>query len=123
VGRLSAKNTSIRSLSLLSCLQNFQKLLYRMTISSFKDKEAEKLFRWKKSHKFGIIEKRVLLRLELLDAVPSLNELRKIPGLNLHQLKGDRQGQHAIDVSGRFRVCFVWGKDNNAYEVEITDYH
>ncbi|CAG8678396.1 9377_t:CDS:2, partial [Paraglomus brasilianum] len=52
----------------------------------------------------------------LLDAVPNLQELKKIPGLDLHPLKGKRQGQHAIKVNDQFRVCFIWGKDNNVYE-------
>jgi len=92
-------------------------------IITFADKETEKLWRWKKNPKFGDVASRALRKLELLDAVPNLQELKKIPGLDLHPLNGDRKGQHSIKVNGQFRVCFIWGKDNNAYEVEITDYH
>ena len=92
-------------------------------IITFADKETEKLWHWKKNPKFGDVASRSLRKLELLDAVPNLQELKKIPGLDLHPLKGKRQGQHAIKVNDQFRVCFIWGKDNNVYEVEITDYH
>jgi toxin HigB-1 len=92
-------------------------------IITFADKKTEKLWHWKKNPKFGDVASRALRKLELLDAVPNLQELKKIPGLDLHPLKGDRQGQHAIKVNDQFRVCFIWGKDNNAYEVEVTDYH
>ena len=88
-----------------------------IVIISFRDKDAEKLFRWKKNPKLGQIEKRALRKLELLDAVPNLEELNKIPGLDLHSLKGSLAKYHAIDI------IFIWGKDNNAYEVRITDYH
>jgi len=37
-------------------------------------------------------------------------------------LKGDRQGQHSIRINDRWRICFIW-KANDAYEVEIVDYH
>ena len=56
-------------------------------IITFADKETEKLWRWKKNPKFGEIASRVLRKLELLDAVPNLKELKKIPGLDLHPLK------------------------------------
>jgi len=92
-------------------------------IITFADKETEKLWRWKKNPKSGDIAGRALRKLELLDAVPNLQELKKIPGLDLHPLKGDRQGQHAIKINDQFRVCFIWGQDNNAYKVEVADYH
>jgi len=92
-------------------------------IITFADKETERLWHWKKNPKFGDITSRSLRKLELLDAVPNLKELKKIPGLDLHPLKGDRKGQHSIKVNDQFRICFIWGQDNNAYEVEVTDYH
>ncbi|WP_147410085.1 type II toxin-antitoxin system RelE/ParE family toxin [endosymbiont GvMRE of Glomus versiforme] len=92
-------------------------------IISFRDKDTEKLFRWKKNPKWGQIEQRALRRLELLDAVPNLEELKKIPGLDLHNLKGDLTGYKAIDINKQFRLIFIWGKDNHAYKVGIIDYH
>jgi proteic killer suppression protein len=45
-----------------------------------------------------------------------------LPGLHMHQLKGDRQGTWAVSVSGNWRVTFVFvGKDVD--EVDYEDYH
>jgi proteic killer suppression protein len=41
---------------------------------------------------------------------------------NLEKLEDDREGQHSIRINDHYRVCFVW-KDQDAYEVEVTDYH
>jgi len=39
----------------------------------------------------------------------------------LEKLGGDRSGQYSIRINDQWRVCFTW-QDNNAYNVEITDY-
>jgi proteic killer suppression protein len=61
-------------------------------------------------------------RLAFLAAIQTLDDLRGRAGLNLHALKKDRSGQHAIRINDQYRICFRWlGRD--ADEVEITDYH
>jgi len=51
-----------------------------------------------------------------------IEDLSSIPGGNLEQLKGDREGQYSLRVSGNWRLCFVW--DNGSVDdVEIVDYH
>ena len=52
----------------------------------------------------------------------SLNSLRIPPGNRLEQLKGDRIGQHSIRINDQWRICFIW-RDEDAYDVEIVDYH
>jgi proteic killer suppression protein len=45
-----------------------------------------------------------------------------LPGLRLHQLKGDRQGTWTVRVSGNWRVTFVFvGEDVD--QVDYEDYH
>jgi proteic killer suppression protein len=45
-----------------------------------------------------------------------------LPGLGLHELSGDRQGDWAVNVSGNWRVTFRFvGKDADA--VDYEDYH
>jgi toxin HigB-1 len=61
-------------------------------------------------------------KLAMLDAARWLDDLRSPPGNRLHELKGDRKGQHSISINDQVRVCFRW-RDGDAYEVEITDYH
>ncbi len=61
-------------------------------------------------------------KLDLLNAVGQLEELREPPGNRLERLKGDRAGQHSIRINQQFRVCFIWTGDGAA-DVEIVDYH
>jgi proteic killer suppression protein len=51
-----------------------------------------------------------------------INDLKVPPGNRLEALKGDRKGQHSIRINNQFRICFIC-KDNDAYDVEIVDYH
>lgn len=91
-------------------------------IKTFKCKNTENLFDDDDVKKFRGISKAARLKLEVLNAAISLNSLRVPPGNRLEQLKGDRKGQHSIRINNQWRVCFVW-KDENAFDVEIVDYH
>ncbi len=72
--------------------------------------------------KFRNISRTARLKLEVLNAAVSLNRLRVPPGNRLEQLKGDRKDQYSIRINNRWCVCFVW-KNENAFDVEIVDYH
>lgn len=61
-------------------------------------------------------------KLDMLNAVVSLESLRVPPGNALEALKRGRLGQHSIRINEQFRVCFVWTADGPE-RVEITDYH
>lgn len=61
-------------------------------------------------------------KLDQLDSVGMLEELRIPPGNRIEALTGDRKGQYSIRLNDQYRICFVWtakGPD----EVEIVDYH
>jgi proteic killer suppression protein len=61
-------------------------------------------------------------KLDQLDSVTTLEELKIPPGNNLEALKGDCNGQYSIRINDQYRICFVWqpaGPD----DVEIVDYH
>ena len=61
-------------------------------------------------------------RLDQLDSVSTLEELKVPPGNRLELLSGDRKGQLSIRINDQYRICFKWyGPD--ATDVEITDYH
>ena len=90
-------------------------------IRSFRDREAARLWDRLFSRRFQSIEKRARIRLGLLDAATSLEDLR-LPGLRLEVLKGDRQGQFSIRINDQYRICFEW-RDGEAHNVEIVDYH
>jgi toxin HigB-1 len=61
-------------------------------------------------------------KLDQLDSVQSLEELRVPPGNRLEHLSGDRSGQLSIRINGQYRICFVW-IDSEPADVEIVDYH
>ena len=92
-------------------------------IKSFKDKETGKVYHRLYSRRFGRESQPVALRkLRMLNNAKSLEDLRSPPGNRLEKLKGDREGQHSIRINDQWRICFLW-RDNDAYDVEITDYH
>ncbi len=68
------------------------------------------------------IQKRARRKLLAVDAASLLDDLRSPPGKRLEALRGDRQGQHSIRVNDQWRICFAW-RDNEAWDVEIVDYH
>lgn len=61
-------------------------------------------------------------RLDQLDSVEALDELRIPPGNRLEALRSDRKGQHSIRINDRYRICFEW-TDAGPTEAEIVDYH
>lgn len=56
---------------------------------------------------FGINAKRIVARLDDMEASPNLAILIQIPAANCHQLSGTRVGQWAVDVSANYRLIFV----------------
>ena len=92
-------------------------------IKTFADKETEKLFGRVFSRKLPQnIQLATRMKLEILDAAEVLQDLRVPPGNRLERLSGDREGQHSIRINDQWRICFVW-RQENAYDVEIVDYH
>ncbi|NOX60803.1 MAG: type II toxin-antitoxin system RelE/ParE family toxin [Chloroflexi bacterium] len=92
-------------------------------IRSFRDKEAERIFRRQRSRKLPDDIQRVALRkLRMLHRSQTLQDLRSPPANRLEKLSGDRAGQYSIRINNQWRICFVW-RDGDAYEVEIVDYH
>jgi proteic killer suppression protein len=92
-------------------------------IKSFKSKEAEKLFQGRFSSKLPqAIQRSAAIELEVLNAATVLETLRVPPSNYLEELQGDRKGQHSIRINKQWRICFIW-KGNDAFDVEIVDYH
>ena len=61
-------------------------------------------------------------KLDQLDSVTRLDELRVPPGNRLKALSRDRKGQHSIRINDQYRICFEWTSSGPA-NVEIVDYH
>ncbi|PKN63454.1 MAG: plasmid maintenance system killer [Deltaproteobacteria bacterium HGW-Deltaproteobacteria-15] len=92
-------------------------------IKSFKDKETERVYSRELSRKLpNDIQQVALRKLRMLNNAKTINDLRIPPANRLEKLGGDRAGRYSIRINDRWRVCFIWEAEN-AYEVEITDYH
>jgi proteic killer suppression protein len=96
-------------------------------INSFTNSATEDIFNGKDTKQARKICPRNLWavavrKLDQLDSVISLDDLRVPPGNQLEILKGDRQGQYSIRINQQYRICFQW-IDNQPYHVEIVDYH
>lgn len=65
--------------------------------------------------------KKIKMRLVALDTSFSIEDLR-LPGFNLHQLKGERSEIYSIKVSGNWRITFRF-EDGDVYIVNYEDYH
>jgi toxin HigB-1 len=92
-------------------------------IKSFKSKEAEKIWNLTFSKKLPQSIQQVALRkLEILNSVVKIEELKVPPNNRLERLKGDRSHQYSIRINQQYRICFEWIK-GDVYNVEIVDYH
>ena len=89
-----------------------------MAIKSFKDEEAEKIFKKLRSPLYQNIKNAVLRKLILLDKAKDLRELNKPPNNRLEKLKGTEK-TYSIRINDQYRIVFDW-IDNNAYKVKIN---
>ncbi len=91
-------------------------------IKSFKHKGLEKFFYT--GNKKGIIPEHSGRLERILDRLNASGDIKDMnyPSSYLHQLKGDKEGQYSVRVSGNWRVFFEF-IDGDAYIVDYDDYH
>jgi proteic killer suppression protein len=63
---------------------------------------------------------RVKRILDLLNDAAKIGELN-IPGYGLHPLKGGRNGEWSMKLSGNWRITFRF-EDGHAFDVNLEDY-
>jgi proteic killer suppression protein len=91
-------------------------------IKKFKHKGLKKLFESgsvvsiKPEHEIRL--RRILALLETASTIEDMD----LPGLNLHELKGNRRGTWSVTVSGNWRVTFQI-HDGDVTHVGYEDYH
>jgi len=92
-------------------------------IKTFRGKETEAVYKGYQHPKFPPeILRTAKKKLQMLDAACDLRDLKVPPSNSLEALQRDRAGQWSIRINKQWRLCFVW-EGNNAYAVEIVDYH
>ena len=93
-------------------------------ILSYRDKKSEQFATGEFVKAFQGFEVQAARRLSILNAAPSLDTLRTLPGNRLEALKGDRTGQYSIRINQQWRICFEWPDGQTGPgNVEIVDYH
>ena len=96
-------------------------------IVSFKDQATEDIFNGVNSKAARKACPQTLWRitsrkLDLLDSVQQMEELKVPPGNRLEKLSGNRKGEYSIRINEQYRICFGWG-ESGPTNVEVTDYH
>lgn len=96
-------------------------------IKSFGDSASQDIFDGRDSKKARRALPKPLWRvaarkLERLDSVAALEDLRVPPNNRLEALKGERKGQFSTRINDQYRICFEWTEIGPA-NVEIVDYH
>jgi proteic killer suppression protein len=94
-----------------------------MAIQSFACGDTKELYQTGANRRFGNIARVALRKLDYLNAVAVLSDLKAPPGNRLEALKGRGRGdQHSIRINDQWRICFVWTAIG-PINVEICDYH
>ena len=96
-------------------------------ILSFKNQGTEDIFNGKNTKEARKSYPRVLWqiasrKLDQLDSIRFLDELRVPPGNRFEALTGDRRGKYSVRINERYRICFEW-TESGPEKVEIVDYH
>lgn len=92
-------------------------------IKSFQNKETEKIWNGIHSKKLpSEIQNIARRKLRMLNNSQNINDLRIPPANRLERLKGNMKEYHSIRINNQWGIIFKWENDN-AYEVEIIDYH
>ena len=96
-------------------------------IVSFKNQATEDIFNGKSTKGARKLCPQSLWRvatrkLDQLDSILKIEELKVPPGNRLESLSGNRKGEFSIRINQQYRICFKWSESGPS-EVEITDYH
>ena len=62
-------------------------------------------------------------RIDQIEAMPTFHGLFSISSLRLHPLKGNRQGQYALTLTGRYRLIIERDEDTDTVLVSEVSNH
>lgn len=88
----------------------------RLAAASLSLSEAARLFGVPVGRKF-------IQRIAVLRATDRFSQLYGHRALRLHPLKGQRAGQHAMTLTGNYRLIVERLSEDKALIVEVEDYH
>lgn len=97
--------------------------LLGIMIKDFGDIETEKIWNGIVSKKLPYEIQNVARRkLRIINNSQYIFDLKIPPSNNLEKLKGSFNKYHSIRINVRWRIIFIWNK-NDTYSVQIIDYH
>lgn len=91
-------------------------------IRGFKNKLSQDFYEGIRINQWQSFQKQAERRLQILDDATCLNDLKNLPSNHFKALQGNRKGEYSIRINMQWRICFKW-ENNEAYDVEIVDYH
>lgn len=92
-------------------------------IISFGDKNTEKIWNGIAVKKPSVeIQEIGRRKLRMLHNSIDINDLKIPPSNRLEKLKRNLKDFYSIRINNQWRIIFKW-ENNNAFEVEILDYH
>lgn len=92
-------------------------------IVSFGSKYTEKIWQGERVRNIpSEIQQLGRRKLRMLNNSQDLNDLKVPPSNRLEKLAGDLKDYYSIRINIQWRIIFRW-ENNQAKEVEITDYH
>lgn len=92
-------------------------------IKSFVDRETRKIWEGERSRKLPTeIQNTARRKLRMLNNARDIGDLRVPPANRLEKLTGNLEDYHSIRINRQWRIIFRW-IGNDAYDVEIVDYH
>ena len=53
------------------------------------------------------VARKYIQRIDIIKHAKNIEELSKLPGLRCHPLKGNRQDQYAVNLTGFYRLIFT----------------
>ncbi|MBA4310842.1 MAG: plasmid maintenance system killer family protein [Chlorobiaceae bacterium] len=92
-------------------------------IISFGSKQTEKIWNGERVKVIPIeIQEISRRKLRMLNNSTNIADLKIPPSNRLEKLSGNFSGFYSIRINDKWRIIFQW-KNDNAFEVEIIDYH
>lgn len=62
-------------------------------------------------------------RINIIKAASGFEELKRLPGLNCHQLQGERRGQWAVKLTGRYRLIVQVMENTGVVVLEVSNHY
>jgi proteic killer suppression protein len=90
-------------------------------IKTFRHKELAALWSGKRTRIDARLQRRILARLDQLDAAESPDEMN-LPGFDFHGLLGFSPTRYTVHVNGPWCITFEF-RDGDAYAVDFENYH